>query len=124
LAPATVAEGLGCGCADAAGAGVGFVCALGGGFGGALAGWGGGVACGFGEEQAVTVAKTISAEHRLAHQTLKCAAIRLMRTSQPKSNKVADGHTRHRATCLAFRILRLTASVREAHARAPCPYTP
>jgi len=31
------------------------------------------------------MAKTISAEHRIAHQTLKCAAIRLMRTSQPNS---------------------------------------
>jgi len=86
-------EGLGCGCADAAGAGVGFASALGGGFGGALAGWGGGVVCGFGEEQAVTVAKTISAEHRIAHQTLKCAATRLMRTSQSNSKRVADGHT-------------------------------
>jgi hypothetical protein len=74
-------------------AGVGFVCALGGGFGGVLAGWGGGVACGFGEEQAVTVAKTISAEHRIAHQTLKCAAIRLMRTSQLNSKEWPTGHT-------------------------------
>src|SRR6185295_3376566 len=101
LAPATVAEGLGCGCDDSVAAGVGFVCALGGGFGGALAGCGGGVACGFDEEQAVTVARTISAEHRIAHQTLKCAATRLMRTSQPNSKRVGGGHTCHRATCWA-----------------------
>jgi hypothetical protein len=103
LAPATGAEGLGCGCA-AVGAGVGFVCALGGGFGGALAGWGGGVACGFGEEQAVTVAKTISAEHRIAHRTLKCAAIRPMRTSQPNSKEWPTATPAHRAIYRAWCI--------------------
>ena len=102
MAPAVVAEGVGCGCADAVGAGVEFGCALGGGFDGALAGWGGGVVCGFGEEQAVTVAKTISAEHRIVHQTLKCAATRLMRTSQLNSKRVAGGHTCDRATCCAW----------------------
>ena len=104
MAPATVAEGLVCGCADAVDGGAGFVCALGGGFGfgGALAGWGGGVACGFCEEQAVTVAKTISAAHRIAHQTPKCAAIRLMRTSQPNSKGWPTATPAHRATYRAW----------------------
>jgi hypothetical protein len=104
LAPATVAEGLVCGCADAVGAGVEFGCALGGGFDGALAGWGG-VVCGFGEEQAVTVAKTISAEHRIAHQTLKCAASRLMKTSQLNSKGWPTATPAHHATYRAWCLL-------------------